>query len=310
MVFKTLKIGTRGSALAMVQTEMVVAQLKARNAGLDIEIVKIETSGEWKPEQGEVALDPDQGGKGLFAKEIEAALLAGRIDCGVHSLKDMPAILPAGLAIRHTLPREDPRDAFLANDAGTLDELPEGAVVGTSGPRRQAYILNRRPDLRVATLRGNVPTRIEKLRRWKVDAAVLALSGLKRLGLEQEMSSVLEPDIMLPAAGQGAIAIETRENDQKTASLLDGIHCGQTGLCCAAERAAVAALDGSCFSPIGAYAVINGKTLHLRVAYLSGDGKQKYEETQSCEAPGVSEAVQCGQAAGKRLKARLPDRLS
>lgn len=299
---KKLRIGTRASALAMIQTNMVVDALERHCPDVSCEIVKIETSGEWKPEQGEKPLSADRGGKGLFAREIEAALLDGRIDCGVHSLKDMPAILPEGLVIDHMLVRGDPRDAFLANSAKTIDDLPEGAVVGTAGPRRKAFLLNRRPDLEVQVLRGNVPTRIEKLRNGQVDAAILAVCGLKRLGLEQEIASVLEPEMMLPSAGQGTVAIEIRESDTEITALFDQIHCRETGLCAAAERAAVAALEGDCDSPIGAYAEIENGRLFLRVAYLSLDGRQKYEESVTAVAGDIPQAVECGRKAGLRLR--------
>ena len=305
MTKKILRIGTRGSALAMVQTEMVKAALLARHDDLTVEVVEITTSGEWRPEQGETRLSEAEGGKGLFAKEIEMALAEGSVDIGVHSMKDMASFLPEGLVIEHMLPREDPRDAFLANDAKTLDELPAGAVVGTSSLRRQAFVLAKRPDLKVVPLRGNVPTRIEKLRSQQVDAAILAYSGLKRLGLEHEAASVIDPADMLPAAGQGAVGIEIRENDQDTRALLDFIHCHETGLRVSAERAALQVLDGSCHTPIGAHATLDDDVMRLEVLVASMDGKQLHRERVSGAIETDAQAAALGQRAGQALKDRI-----
>lgn len=304
-----LRIGTRGSALALVQTRMVADALKTLHPGLGLEIVEIVTSGDWKPADGETRLSEADGGKGLFAKEIEQALLEERIDCGVHSMKDMASFLPDGLAIDHVLPREDPRDAFLSNAYRTLDELPRGATIGTSSLRRQAFILARRPDLKVTPLRGNVSTRIEKLRAGKADAIILALAGLKRLGLEREAASILEPDVMLPAAGQGAVGIETRIDDAATKALLDDLHCRETGLRVAAERAALKALDGSCRTPIGAHAVLSGERMRLRVVVASPDGRQVYEDSVSVIVSSQMQIEEWGFRAGEALKNRVPSGL-
>lgn len=306
-MIKKVRIGTRGSKLALVQADMVAGALMAQ--GVAVEIVRIETSGDWKPAQGETRLSEAEGGKGQFAKEIEAALLRGEIDCGVHSMKDMPSFLPEGLIIRHMLPREDARDAFLSNGAKTIDELPQGAVVGTSSLRRQAFVLARRPDLKVVPIRGNVPTRIEKLRGGQVDATLLALAGLRRLGLEKEISAVLDVAEMLPAAGQGAVGIEIRANDAVIAAFLDRLHCSKTGLCVHAERAALQVLDGSCHTPIGAHAVLDGNRIMLQVDVASGDGQQffKTEKTGIVETDADAEAL--GRVAGEDLKARVPREL-
>ncbi|MCB9990624.1 MAG: hydroxymethylbilane synthase [Rhodospirillales bacterium] len=300
-----LRIGTRASKLAMTQTRMVADAVRAHYPDMEIEIVEIHTSGEWAPAQGETRLSEAEGGKGLFAREIESALLEGAVDCGVHSMKDMASFLPDGLVIDHMLPREDTRDAFLSNDYKTLDELPAGATVGTSSLRRQAFILAKRPDLKVVPFRGNVPTRIEKLRSWKVDATLLALAGLKRLGLEDEVASVLSAEEMLPAAGQGAVGIETRVNDIETRQIFDRLHCRETGLRVAAERAALQVLDGSCHTPIGAHAVLSGNWMKLDVIVAAPDGRQLYAETRSDDIHAVSEAVALGQAAGQALKGRV-----
>ncbi len=303
---KTLRIGTRGSKLALAQTGMVARAIEAAHPGIHIEIVEIKTSGDWKPSDGETRLAEAEGGKGLFAKEIEEALLAGEVDCGVHSMKDMASFLPRGLVIDHMLPREDARDAFLGNAYKCLADLPRGARIGTSSLRRQAFVLAKRPDLIIAPLRGNVPTRIEKLRKGQVDAAVLAYAGLKRLGLEGEADCVIDIEDMLPAAGQGAVGIETRADDAQTRALLDALHCRETGLRVAAERAALQVLDGSCRTPIGAHAVIEDGELRLSVVVASADGKQFFREDV---AGPEDDAAALGRKAGEVLKKRVPKEL-
>ncbi len=305
-MMKPLRIGTRGSKLALIQTGMVAEALKAAYPGLEVETVVIQTSGDWKPEQGETRLSESSGGKGLFAREIELALLDGAIDCGVHSLKDLASALPEGLVVRHVLPREDSRDAFLSNEAKTIADLPQGAVVGTSSLRRQAMLLKIRPDLKIVTLRGNVPTRIEKLRAGQVDATILAYAGLKRLGLNSEVAAVLDFDEMLPAACQGIVGIETRRNDEETAGILNAIHHRMTGLMAAAERMALGTLSGSCHTPIGAQAVMNGDVLTLKVLVASADGVQIFTDEQSGPVQNDEEAAILGQVVGLRLKARVP----
>ncbi len=288
---------------------MVADMLRESHESLAVEIVEILTSGDWKPEDGETRLSEAEGGKGQFAKEIERAILTGDVDCGVHSMKDMESFLPDGLVIDHILPREDQRDAFLSNDYKSLSDMPEGASVGTSSVRRQAFILAKRPDLKVVPLRGNVPTRIEKLRSWKVDATILALAGLKRMGLEHEIAAVIEPEDMLPAAGQGAIGIETRVNDKETRALLDSLHCRDSGFCVKAERMALAVLDGSCHSPIGAYAQLSGEEMSLKVVVAALDGQQVYEEVMRGAVSSVTQAEDLGRTAGQILKERAPPAL-
>ncbi len=301
-----LRIGTRGSRLALVQTDMVARALRQKVPALDIEVVEIKTSGDWHPSQGETRLAESEGGKGLFAREIEQALLEGRIDCGVHSLKDMPARLPDGLVIEHVLPRADAREAFLSNGFKRLDDLPPGARVGTSSTRRQAFLLARRPDVQIVPLRGNVPTRIEKLRRGQADAIFLAMAGLIRLGLTHEIAAVLEPEEMLPSGGQGVVGIEIRAGDKERRALFDLVHCRETGLCAVAERAALATLDGSCHTPIGAYAIRSGGGLMLRVAVAALDGSRIFEERIEGPVDSDKDADALGVACGSKLKARLP----
>lgn len=302
-----LRIGTRGSQLALTQTGMVARLLRAAHPGLEVEVVEIKTSGDWKPADGETRLSAAAGGKGLFAKEIEQAILEGRVDCGVHSLKDMPSFLPEGLVIEHVLPREDARDAFLSNEFASIDALPPGAVVGTSSMRRQAFLLARRPDLKIVPLRGNVPTRIEKLRDGQVDATLLALAGLNRLGLSHEIASVIPVEEMTPAAGQGIVGIEIRADDARARNLFDAIHCRGTGLRAAAERAALAALDGSCHTPIGAHAVLEGENMHLDIVVASPDGTEIYREVCTRVAANDDDAALMGRQAGEALKKRLPE---
>lgn len=300
------RIGTRGSKLALVQAGMVADLLRIAHPALQVETVIINTSGDWKPEQGETRLSPDAGGKALFAKEIEAAILAGAVDCGVHSLKDMPAILPEGLAIEHVLPRADVRDALLTNGAKSIMDLPPGAVVGTASLRRQAFVLAKRPDLKVVPLRGNVPTRIEKLRGGQVDAAILALAGLARLGLEHEVAAILEPEEMLPAGCQGIVGIEMRAGDARVKTLLDPLHDFETGLCAVAERSALAALGGSCHTPIGALAVRTGDKIRLRLKLADPDGTRFFEETVCETVRTVVDADMLGTAAGDTLRRVVP----
>ena len=305
-----LRIGTRASALALRQTDMVAEALRVAHPQLNIEIVRITTSGDWRPADGETRLVEAQGGKGLFAREIEAAILDRRVDCGVHSMKDMPSFLPDGLVIRHMLKREDARDAFLANGCKAIRDLPRGARFGTSSLRRQAFILGIRPDLEILPLRGNVPTRIEKLRTGQVDATLLACAGLNRLGLESEITSILAIDDMLPAAGQGAVGIETREGDAAIQALFDPLHCRSTGLRVAAERAALQILNGSCHTPIGAYAVLaDDDLLTLRVAVASADGKEMHRVEQAGIVASDNEAAGIGEAVGADLRARVPAHL-
>mgnify|MGYP001809902801 CR=1 FL=1 len=300
-----LRIGTRGSPLALAQAHETRARLAAAHPDLAaadaMEIVVINTT-------GDMLLDrtlADAGGKGLFTKEIEEALLDGRIDLAVHSMKDVPTVLPPGLEIAALLPREDPRDAFFSRTGAGLDALPAGAVLGTAGLRRQAQILERRPDLKIVPLRGNVQTRLRKLAEGEVDAMLLALAGLRRLGLADKLTEVLEPEVMLPAVAQGAIGIEIRCDDAATKGLLAAIACAATERRVTAERALLAALDGSCRTPIAALATLSddGTRLSLRAKALSHDGRQVFVAT--VEGP-AADAAAMGDEAGADIKRRLP----
>ncbi|QQG36777.1 MAG: hydroxymethylbilane synthase [Micavibrio aeruginosavorus] len=304
---QTIRIGTRGSKLALVQTHMVADALRRAHPGLQIEIKEILTSGDWKPEHGETRLAEAAGGKGLFAKEIERALIDGAIDCGVHSLKDMPSFLPPGLEISHVLPREDPRDVFVSDKYGSLAEMPSGAVIGTSALRRQALVLNRWPGLKVIPLRGNVPTRIEKMRAGQVDALILASAGLTRLGLTAEIKEYFSVDDFLPGAAQGVIGVETRSGDMVTKRILDALDHFETRLIVLSERSALQTLDGSCRTPVGAYAVRKAdQKMHLRVNVISPDGRDVYADEIEGVVQTREEAERLGQIVGLRLKARVP----
>jgi hydroxymethylbilane synthase len=299
-----LRIGTRGSPLALAQANMVRDQLRAAHglAEDDVTLSVIKTT-------GDAVLDrplADLGGKGLFTKEIEEALLDGRIDLAVHSMKDMPTEYPAGLEVPCILVREDPRDAFLSPRAASLAELPPGSVIGSASLRRQAQILHVRPDLKVTALRGNVQTRLGKLERGEVDATLLALAGLKRLGLEGEATAILDLEEMLPAVAQGAIGIECRTDDGRVRDALAPLNDKDTATCVAAERAMLAALDGSCRTPIAGLAVLDGaQGLHLRGLVASPDGRLLYRTIRDGDS---KDAVALGADAGAELLARAgPD---
>ncbi|MDA7949531.1 MAG: hydroxymethylbilane synthase [Hyphomicrobiaceae bacterium] len=270
MQSRALKIGTRGSPLALWQAEEVRSKLAAAHELeiAEIEICTFKTSGDRIQDK---ALR-EFGGKGLFTKEIEEALLAGDIDMAVHSFKDMPTVLPDGLDIACVLPREDVRDAFLSPTSSTFRELPEGAVVGTSSLRRQAQIRRVRPDLKVIEFRGNVETRLRKLDEGQADATLLAVAGLKRLGKADHITERLAPEEMLPAVAQGAICVETRADDAKARDLLGRVHDPETALCVGVERAFLSELDGSCRTPIAGLATIEGTELHFRGEILTPDG--------------------------------------
>lgn len=295
-----LKIGTRGSKLALTQTGLVrdalaraVPALAAPDA---IEIVVIKTTGDAIQDRPL----SEAGGKGLFVKEIEEAMLDGRIDAAVHSMKDMPTAQPAGLAITAFLPREDVRDVLIAGDVRRIADLAPGATVGTSALRRRAQLLHRRPDLKVVTFRGNVDTRLAKRERGEVDATFLALAGLKRLGMGDVGAPVPE-DEMLPAVGQGAVCIECRADDARTRGWLAAIDHAATGTCVAAEHAMLAVLDGSCRTPIAGHAILTGDAIHLRGLIAKPDGAQVITVERRGAA---SEAVALGRDAGLELLRR------
>ena len=276
---------------------MVQAALAAQGAEAAIEVIR--TSGDRIQDRPL----SEAGGKGLFTKEIEEALLAGAIDLAVHSAKDMPTVLPEGLMLVACLPREDVRDAFIGRKAATLRDLPHGAVVGTASLRRQAMVKRLRPDLSVVPLRGNVETRLRKLDAGEVDATLLALAGLKRLGLAEKATALLDAQDFLPAVGQGAITIEARVDDARTRDLLAAIDHADTSVALACERAFLAVLDGSCRTPIAGHAVLDGDALSFRGMILRPDGSEFFETSR---AGSRSDAAALGADAGVELKHRAP----
>jgi hydroxymethylbilane synthase len=293
-----LRIGTRGSPLALAQAHMVRDALAAAHGTPpdDIEIVTIRTSGD-RIQDRPLA---DAGGKGLFTKEIEDALLAGDIDLAVHSAKDLTTVLPEGLFVAACLPREDARDAFISRKATTLADLPQGATLGTASLRRAAQVKRLRPDLTIVPLRGNVETRLRKLDAGEMDATILALAGLKRLGRADAATSVLEPHDFLPAVGQGAIALQTRLSDYPTLVAVFPINHPATIAALSAERAFLAELDGSCRTPIAGHAIIVGDRVRFRGMIIRPDGSEAHETTREGH---VKDAVDLGADAGRELKA-------
>jgi hydroxymethylbilane synthase len=309
---RLIRIGTRGSPLALRQAGMVQSALAKACPTLATEIVVIKTSGDWNPADGETRLSEAAGGKGQFAKEIEEALLAGRIDAGVHSMKDMESFLPDGLVIEHMLPREDVRDCFVFRNefknTRSLLDLPAGFIVGTSSVRRAAFLKSIRPDCVIVPLRGNVQTRLDKLKNGEqgMGATILAVAGLKRLGLEHEADLILEIDEMVPSAGQGAVGIEVRAEDQEALAIFSQISCSDTVKRVKSERAALAVLDGSCHTPIGAHASLKDGVLSLHAKVCSPDGAAFFEQFGSDKINTIEEAVHIGQMTGEAMLKTLP----
>lgn len=298
-------IGTRGSPLALAQARMtretLIAKAGVGEATLHTEIIS--TTGDQTQDRPLSEI----GGKGLFTKEIDIAQLEGRVDIAVHSAKDLPTILPEGLEIAGFLPREDCRDAVIAPRHGTLAALPQGARVGTVSLRRQAMIRRMRPDLRVEALRGNVGTRLEKARNGEFDAVILAMAGLKRLGLADAVTEILPRESFIPAVGQGAVALVTRVGDVRVRAAVDQITHVATGHELLAERAFLTVLDGSCRTPIGGNATVAGGMLLFRGIVLSPDGRHADEISESA---GLADAALLGERLGNALKARRLQGLS
>ncbi len=305
MLKNSLRLGTRNSSLAIIQAEIVRdALLKAFKKIPPIEIVTIQTSGDWNPGQQEQSFIDLNANKGFFTKEIEENLLAGNIDMAVHSMKDVPTQIPEDLIFAAILERADPRDAFLSPKASTLDALPNGARIGTSSLRRRAQVLAKRPDTRVIPLRGNVDTRLRKLDAGEADATILAVAGLQRLNAMDRISSILDTETMLPSAGQGAIGVQIRENDEKMRHFLTRINARMTFDCVMAERAVLRELGGTCHMPIAALAEIRaGDTLELNALVARLDGAEVIRTQR--KGP-VSSAVAMGEEAGEELRKRMP----
>jgi hydroxymethylbilane synthase len=289
-------IGTRGSPLALAQAHETRSRLMAAfdlpQDAFAICVIKV---------MGDAIQDrplKEIGGKGLFTREIEEALLDGSIDIAVHSMKDMPVDQPGGLLIDTYLPREDVRDAFVSLNAKSLDDLAQGATVGTSSLRRRSQLLAKRPDLNIVEFRGNVQTRLKKLGDGVAEATFLAMAGLNRLGMNDVLRTAVAPEDMLPAVAQGAIGIERRGNDSRAAAMLEAIHDGPTGQRLAAERTFLAHLDGSCETPIGSLAELDGKSMRLRGEILRTDGTEVYNDD-------VSGAIEDGPEMGRAMAAKL-----
>ncbi|NUF52618.1 hydroxymethylbilane synthase [Acinetobacter seifertii] len=277
---KTLKIATRQSPLALWQAEHIRARLQELHPDLTVELVKFVT-------QGDKILDTPLakiGGKGLFVKELEAALLDGRADLAVHSMKDVPMALPEGLTLAVICEREDPLDAFVSNQFEKFADLPQGARVGTSSLRRKSQILKQRPDLQIIDLRGNVGTRLGKLDDGQYDAIILASAGLKRLGLENRIRHTIEPNVSLPAVGQGALGLECRADDQDVLALIQPLLHIETDVCVRAERAFNAYLEGGCQVPIAGYATLQDGKIHIEGRVGSPDGQTLLRAEMTDEA--------------------------
>ena len=297
-----LVLGTRGSKLALHQSEWVQARLMELAPHVTVTLNRIQTA-------GDKILDvplAKVGGKGLFVKEIEEALLSGEIDLAVHSMKDVPTELPVGLELLCVPFREDPRDALISRDGRLFKDLPHGAKVGTSSLRRQSQLLQARPDLTIGMLRGNLDTRLKKLREGQFDAIVLAAAGLRRLGWDHEITEYLSPDISLPAIGQGALGIEGRGNDVFVRSLLKGLEDATTRTRVLAERALLHRLQGGCQVPIAAYATVSGSDVMLEGLVASVDGKEIIRDKVRGS---VSDPESIGIELAERLLARGGDKI-
>ena len=289
-----LRIGTRGSRLALWQANWVRDRIRARYPDLDVELVVIKTQGDRILTQTLAKF----GGKGLFVKELENALIRHRVDMAVHSMKDVPAILPEELEISIIPPREVPDDGLISHHGHNLDSLPQDSVIGTSSLRRAAQVRAYRADLRIRNLRGNIDTRLQKVKEGEIEAAVMAVAGFKRLGLEKHITQSLPFSIMLPAVAQGALGIETRKEDETTLSYLDHLHDPQTAHCIRAERAVLTTLGGNCNIPIAGFCAIHQDHLKLTALLATPDGSRIIRH--QADAP-AEQAIQMGQEVARRI---------
>lgn len=304
---KIIRIGSRGSPLALLQAKEVSARIMAKNPALareaEFEIVPIQTSGDWTPGQKEISFREAGSNKELFTKEIEQALLSNTIDLAVHSMKDVASVLPEGLEIAAMLDRTDPRDALMMRNAKSLKELPKGAIFGTSSLRRQAQILALRPDLKIVPLRGNIETRMRKLEAGQVDATLLAAASLVRLGIKDKATLIFETDAMVPAAGQGALGIEIRSDAQEIRDIVSTVNAPETFACVEAERAFLTTLDGSCHTPIGAFAWHSAPD-QIKLEGLAAKPDGSYILRQEAEGP-ASQNRQLGKSLGQAFREQL-----
>ncbi|GBG55460.1 porphobilinogen deaminase [Sporomusaceae bacterium FL31] len=291
-----LVIGTRGSKLALWQANYIADCLRSRFPGVEVSLKRVMTT-------GDKILDVPLariGGKGLFTKELETEMLTGQIDLAVHSLKDMPTELPPGLTLAAITERVDPGDAFISPQYKTVDALPQGAKVGTSSLRRKAQLLNYRPDLVISDLRGNLDTRLQKLETEQLDAIILAVAGLKRLGWQDRITQVLPPSLCLPAVGQGALAIETRSDDAEVIAMLAFLNHDSTRAAVTAERSFLREVEGGCQVPVGVFGQANNNSLLLEAVILSVDGVQVIRDTVSGT---WAEAEDLGRALAQKMLA-------
>ncbi|WP_130805321.1 hydroxymethylbilane synthase [Senegalia massiliensis] len=296
-----IKVGSRGSKLALTQTRWVVDKLKEKNPNIDFEIKVIRTKGD---KIKDIPLDKI-GDKGLFVKEIENALLNGEIDIAIHSMKDMPSSLPTGLKFASIPEREDARDVLILKAGySDLDSLPRGSKIGTGSKRRKYQLLNYRDDLEIVPIRGNIETRIEKIKTENLDGVVLAAAGIKRLGLEEKISMYLPNEIILPSPSQGALALEIREDDKQLEDMIDSISSKQACIQVKAERAFLKGVNGGCHIPIGAYATINGDEIILDTLFGDEDGKKLVRKTKSSK---ISEAEELGLELAKTVLEEFGD---
>lgn len=299
-----LSIGARASKLSLAQMQRVRAMLAAvLDLAQDqhdemLPVFPMTTTGDRLVDRSLV----DAGGKGLFTKELDEALLEGRIDIGVHSLKDLPAILPEGIVLACVPEREDARDALICSMAARIEDLPEGGVLGTSSLRRQAQALHLRPDLKIVNLRGNVQTRLAKLAAGEAQATFLALAGLRRLGLEDAAAGVLDPRVMPPAVGQGALAVTARAGDFAVLEILARLEQPLIRLAIEAERGFLGAVEGSCRTPIAAHGTWEGSRLHLLCEVLTPDGRQRWRLEGGIDAPDMAAARALGAGLGRALR--------
>lgn len=299
---RLIRIGTRASKLARAQAQMVADALRAVDPTLTIDMVAMTTAGDRELHKQLT----DWGYKGLFTKELEDALLEARIDIAVHSMKDMPSVLPSGLTIAAMLPRADVRDAWVSPQFAALEQVPHGAMIGTSSARRAAQLLHLRPDIQVVGFRGNVETRLRKLEEGVAVATLLASAGLMRLGLDAHIRTMIAPEVMLPAVAQGAIGIECRDDNAAIIDLLGPINHAATMTCLTAERAFLQVLDGSCRTPIAGLATLDGEQLHLSGEVLSLDGRISHRDEIHGRA---YDAEALGQMLGQTLRDRAGEAL-
>ena len=297
-----LRIATRKSPLAMWQAEEVARQLKTFHPDLKVELVPMTTKGD------QILNSPlsKVGGKGLFVKELEVAMLEGRADIAVHSMKDVPMEFPEGLELSAVLLRDDPRDAFISDKYQSLDELPDGAILGTSSLRRQTIIKNTYPNIEIKMLRGNINTRIAKLEAGEYDAIILAASGLKRMCFDERITSIIEPEVMLPAVGQGALGIEGRTNDAEVDKLLEPLRDAETSIRLTTERAMNNRLNGGCQIPVAGYSEVNGDQITLRGCIGFPDGSEIYRSEKTAA---TSEAEALGIAVAEEMMALGGDKV-